>query len=205
MTAVVISWPTTSRIWILASRAASSNSRLKTWRSLKRASTSSRSRLQIWAMHAGSDIISPTTFRLANTAHRRSFSERSGAQVRMSGVWRAWYGSTQEPDAYILLTRLDLRTHHRRLPLRSSIRHEIRQRRRPHRTNHRTSRHIPEVPLHIRQMVTGNLQSQRRTAQHPPPASLGAARCIAREVPLFGRGGEEDRGVLTADAGATAC
>jgi serine/threonine protein kinase len=50
----------------------------------------------------------------------------------------------------------DLRTHHRRLPLRPAIRHQVRQRRRPHRTNHRAARNIPQIALPERQMESGD-------------------------------------------------
>lgn len=59
------------------------------------------------------------------------------------------------------LTVTGLRTNHRRLSLRPAVRHQVRQRRRPHRANHRAPRHIPQVPLYLRQMVARDLQPQR--------------------------------------------
>jgi serine/threonine protein kinase len=64
--------------------------------------------------------------------------------------------SSSSRNHRVLTTLSDLRTHHRRLPLRPPIRHKVRQRRRPHSTDHRAARHFPQIAVHQRQMVAGN-------------------------------------------------
>ena len=57
--------------------------------------------------------------------------------------------------------------------------------------------------MSVREMVSGNLQPERRTSKHPPPSALGFARCSPGEVSFLRRRGEPDSQVSHSHAGFT--